>query len=1254
MSARRVPLALLSLCVVVSFLTVSFAAERATLTKSGDWRARAAALGGVILEDYGSFVLVELPEGADVAKAQGWSTLPEAGRVVLEKRRFDPLVDGYPRDLPTLPKRRTTAASSNELVIVQFHGPIKDSWLVALEASGARRVGFLPTFNYVFEIESGASESLREAPLPLGPASRQPIVWVGPYLPELRVDEALLERTGMVSVVATLLDTEAGQALARRLELRGRLIEPVADLEGFLRVVLQIDARKLPELAQEPALFRLDERRPLRAFGEVGALNNAGFRVNGTEPGFGEAGMGYIAWLGSRGFDLSTPWDFAVNVTDSGLDIGNSGALHHQDLDGPGAAGTRVAYVKDWTTEEGTNLDGHDSSGHGTACAGVIAGHNDADGTANGEVSTHGYHFGLGVAPAVRVGSSKMFRADGGGELTGTFTDLERYGYARGARLSSNSWGFGSGNEYDSYAREFDMLVRDVSDEPGEQPLIVLFAAGNDGPGAHTVRPPSTAKNVITLGAAENWWPGYSSCGHVPAKQDTPGDDVVDYSGRGPTADGRLKPDLVAIAQGWITIRGPQATTGCGIGYDGASTSLYGNFNGTSAATPTAAGAAALLYDYGRREWGAPPSPALVKAALVATARDLEGGVDGRNGDGTGVEMAPAPNTTQGWGLIDMGRMLGDTAQYHLDQFEIFDNTGDQYETRATIDTDSEAVRVVLAWTDAPGTVGGAAWVNDLDLEVVHAGQLYRGNVFENGRSVTGGAADDKNNLEVVHLPAGTTGEIEIRIRAAQIAGDGVPSVGDATDQDFALFVQNATGCTPPAAPPTLTAEADGRNAVRLSWGAVDGAAGYRVYRGLQSGGALEELATLGGGVTTYRDTRAPGGIALRYAVRADSGCLSPASPLASATTIGYCTQGPSFTGIGRARSDGAESCGVSITWPEATARCAGSLVYDVYRSGSESFTPSSATRIAAGVVGSSFNDVAALESGRSYYYAVRARHNDGGPDDGNTKRVAGHAAGGPVGDPVDHRYTGGMTAIPNNDAAGIDVELPLTNAGWVGDLLTYVGVSHDRPTDLVVELHSPDGASVRLHDRGSGSITGLYRTYDVPDAVSGPGSMSDFDGGPADGTWRLHIADELGGPAGQLVVWRLKVTGEGSCNTAPSIQAGEAAAGASLRVGSGAGSALELAFSVPAETDDVTVYLGRSREPLDALHWDQAFCNLGTTSPVTVDPGTPQAGELFYFLPVARRGGNEGSYGRSSGNSERWPSSGLSCDATQTLQPAP
>jgi hypothetical protein len=154
------------------------------------------------------------------------------------------------------------------------------------------------------------------------------------------------------------------------------------------------------------------------------------------------------------------------------------------------------------------------------------------------------------------------------------------------------------------------------------------------------------------------------------------------------------------------------------------------------------------------------------------------------------------PSINQGMGRMNLQRAFDAVPRMLNDQTTVLDNTGDTFTVSDSIADNTQPFRVTLAWTDVPGTTVGNAWVNDLDLEVtVDDGTgpvLYRGNNFNNNVSQPGGAADSRNNVESVWLPAGTTGNFTVTIRASNIAGDGVPNSGDAFDQDFALVVYNA------------------------------------------------------------------------------------------------------------------------------------------------------------------------------------------------------------------------------------------------------------------------------------------------------------------------------------------------------------------------------------------------------------------------------------------------------------------------------
>ena len=148
-----------------------------------------------------------------------------------------------------------------------------------------------------------------------------------------------------------------------------------------------------------------------------------------------------------------------------------------------------------------------------------------------------------------------------------------------------------------------------------------------------------------------------------------------------------------------------------------------------------------------------------------------------------------------------MARLAGASAtgRWVDDEPVVFAQSGEDFTRTFDVLSDADPVRVTLAWTDAPGPLVGAAYVNDLDLEVSGAGTLYRGNQIQNGVSVPGGSPDPRNNVESVIVPAGQLDALAVRVRATNVAGDGVPG-GGSTDQDFALVVSNVGAPTGRAA----------------------------------------------------------------------------------------------------------------------------------------------------------------------------------------------------------------------------------------------------------------------------------------------------------------------------------------------------------------------------------------------------------------------------------------------------------------------
>jgi subtilisin family serine protease len=168
----------------------------------------------------------------------------------------------------------------------------------------------------------------------------------------------------------------------------------------------------------------------------------------------------------------------------------------------------------------------------------------------------------------------------------------------------------------------------------------------------------------------------------------------------------------------------------------------------------------------------------------------------------TARDSAPLPhipNGHQGWGRVSLENILLQAPasdrgpRIVSDESHAFTANGQEHMIRVAPVDPGRPLRITVAWTDAAAAVGSnPALVNDLDLEVteVDTGNVFKGNVFVNGFSATGGSFDDRNNVECVYIehPAGV---YEVRVIAASITASARPDIVTSW-QDFALVVDNA------------------------------------------------------------------------------------------------------------------------------------------------------------------------------------------------------------------------------------------------------------------------------------------------------------------------------------------------------------------------------------------------------------------------------------------------------------------------------
>ena len=488
-----------------------------------------------------------------------------------------------------------------------------------------------------------------------------------------------------------------------------------------------------------------------------------------------------------------------VAVMDSGLDtvvecsgLSNCNGLNsgvHADF--VGRIMGVVSYNGCGACPDGTGGP-NDYNGHGTHVAGSVLG--DGSNSPEGEDNS-------GMAP----GAQLFMQAVGYGNLDGSlappsYADAYAEAHGAGARVHTNSWGVGpdstsgcSGSAcwtyYSTDTMELDAAANEYQD------LTVLFAMGNDGRDCvytsfGAVNCPSgqngevnlgalnrqaSAKNILSIGASENYrntlpmhaMSYFAVCGNCdwygdPIKTDLEADDpegMAGFSNRGPTSDGRTKPDIVAPGT-WIhstktSLRDVWTDLG----------DYYTVKRGTSMATPITAGSVALVIEhlnahgYDCNLADSPtsnncPDSALVKAILSASAHDLEGQYSS-GGDGQNGAVEKAPNNHEGWGRIDLERAIGSGFSEGI---EI--TTSDSHSFKLSVpDSGISNLRVVLSWNEVENSPSALTQLrNDLDIFL---------------KSPTGAlqpySNDNVNNLVGISIDSPDAGDWEVIVTGASV-----------------------------------------------------------------------------------------------------------------------------------------------------------------------------------------------------------------------------------------------------------------------------------------------------------------------------------------------------------------------------------------------------------------------------------------------------------------------------------------------------
>ncbi len=416
-------------------------------------------------------------------------------------------------------------------------------------------------------------------PVPSGtPAPLRTGATVDPGIPSSGVVEVVVQgRQGAAASLARSIRAAGGEVLA-----------PLPIVDGF---EVRLDAGRIDDLAGRAGVTAITLDRAID-------FETISYDETGTASAFVGASRAHDAWrAGYLGQGVG------VAVLDTGVSEMPDFAgrlVHGPDLSGEG----RLV----------------DSYGHGTVMAGIIAGSGADSATRTGGAYT-------GIAPKAHIVAVKTAGANGAADVSTLLQGMHwvsAYQQQFNIRVLNLSWGTAS--TQDPAVDPLNHAVQRL----WKQGIVVVVAAGNTGPNAGTVMKPGDDPLVITAGAFND--SGTSSLAD---------DGALSWSSVGPTAQGLMKPDLLAAGRRVVA----QRSYGSTVEKENTKALLAPSYirgSGSSQAAAVASGAAALLLS-ARPEL----TPDQVKALLTRTADPISGVSTAKQGSGR-LDLAEALTATPG------------------------------------------------------------------------------------------------------------------------------------------------------------------------------------------------------------------------------------------------------------------------------------------------------------------------------------------------------------------------------------------------------------------------------------------------------------------------------------------------------------------------------------------------------------------------------------------------------------------------------
>ncbi len=632
-------------------------------------------------------------------------------------------------------------------MIVQFKNSVVEGDKKVLRSQGFKVLGYLPDDALVV---TGDFTKLNQWAV-----TNHRINAIAPYLPEFKISSEVSSFTVAADHpeywMISAFNKEALPGLVKNLRANPEIQFISSDARAAFVVATKAQLKTLASIAgvehiQAAPRFETLHMKTLDTEGSPEIKENeplTGFETGTKVMNFDSA------W--AQGF---TGKGQVAGYADTGLDIGDLATIHPDFTNAVKSGQILGLFSKSW----------EDPMGHGTHVAGSIA----SRGTKSNGVIKGGAYDAMLVAQS-------MWSPMMNGLVPPDLAKVLNQASEQGVSVHSNSWGSPKSlGEYDSYAQQLDEWTFNNPD------MTVLFAAGNSGVDddkdgridPNSMGSPATAKNCISVGASENTTTtggiqkqvsqlrtGKDHWGAEPIFSSFLSDNangLAMFSSRGPTKDGRTKPDVVAPGTNILSTKSqhPKAEL------------LWGKYNdfyvwagGTSMATPLTAGAVIVARQYLIEKMGiAKPTSALMKAVMEHTAVDLYPGQYGEGGLAGHQEiLTHRPNNDEGYGRVDVGAIthLGANTSISDDRQGVAASEDKVFPIKMN---SNGQLLANMVYVDAAGSPNAAqALVNDLDLILVKP----------DGSQVT--SADRLNNQESIELSGLPAGDYKLIVRGIKV-----------------------------------------------------------------------------------------------------------------------------------------------------------------------------------------------------------------------------------------------------------------------------------------------------------------------------------------------------------------------------------------------------------------------------------------------------------------------------------------------------